>query len=212
MPGWAGARWTSRAGRSTLDAVPEAAWHDEGLAGAKRVALVTAWHLDNHHHLPRHQVDQLVAVGVALAEVRGCVLDAREGEQVTVNARRRTGQPGREAQGTVSCNLDHKALEVHRRDALVRVRRRSGLMTHLNQAREQHHGCLGRMSGVWCHAGTEFASQHHGSTPGQGGHVAAQVRLVVVAGPDGDLGQRGRAVGHMPACPLETDHSGEALG
>jgi hypothetical protein len=53
-----------------LDAVPEATGHDEGVAGAEGVVLDVAGHLDRGGHLPRYQVDQLVAVGVALAEVR----------------------------------------------------------------------------------------------------------------------------------------------
>jgi hypothetical protein len=39
------------------------------LPGPEGVALVAAWCFDHDRHLPRQQVDQFVAVGVALAQM-----------------------------------------------------------------------------------------------------------------------------------------------
>jgi len=76
---------------SDLDPMPEPPGDDERIAGPEGVALVAAWSFDHDRHLPRQQIDQLVAVGVALAEMRWCVFEAGDRQQVAVDARWRTG-------------------------------------------------------------------------------------------------------------------------
>jgi len=75
LAGWARCEVDKPRRSSDLDPVPEAPGHDEGFTGPEGVALVPAWCFDHDRHLPRQQVDQFVAVGMALAEVRRWVED-----------------------------------------------------------------------------------------------------------------------------------------
>ena len=74
LAGWAWGEMQQPGWSVHLDAVPQPPGDDEGTAGAEGVALLPTWRLDDDRHLPRLQVDQLVAVGVTFTAMRRWLL------------------------------------------------------------------------------------------------------------------------------------------